>query len=87
MLATCALHNMLVTGNPQQARRLANRKNPEAHAVTDGTWRQGTVLIELAALRRNNATNSGKAYRYLSAYVNSPAASVLRQEQQARHVH
>ena len=88
VLAACALHNMIVNEKPQHLRRMADREDPEKHNVTDGTWRDGPVMTQLEALRGNNATKKGKAYReYLTAYFNSDAGSVPWQERQSRHIH
>lgn len=58
------------------------------HQVTHGEWRQGPVMDELEALKGNNSTKAGKAYRlYLTDYFMSEVGSVPWQEKQARLVH
>ena len=87
VLACCALHNLLISDHPDQVRRSVDREDPTTHVVTNGEWRQCPILTELEALKGNNASNKGKAYRnILKAYFNSIGA-VPWQEQRSRHVH
>ena len=87
VLAACSLHNLMRTRFPTLTNNLLDAEDPVTHQVNLGEWREGPVMRGLEALKGNNATNAGKAYRnYLLNYFNSPAGSVPWQERQARIV-
>jgi hypothetical protein len=88
VLAACSLHNLIRTRYPQLTNNLLDAEDPLTHHVNMGEWRQGPIMTELDALKGNNSTKAGKAYRqYLTQYFVSEAGSVPWQEKQARLVH
>ena len=85
VLAACSLHNLIRKRYPNVTSNLFDREDPVTHNVNMGEWRDGPVMEQLEALKGNNATKAGKAYReYLTKYFMSPAGSVSWQEKQAR---
>lgn len=88
VLAACSLHNLIRTRYPNITNNLFDKEDVVNHNVNLGEWRDGPILLELEALKGNNATKAGKAYRnYLKNYFLSPAGAVSWQERQARIVH
>ena len=87
VLAACSLHNLIRTRYPTVTSNLLDKEDPVSHHVNPGSWRKGPIMGELEALKGNNATKAGKAYRmYLTQYFNSEVGSVSWQERQARIV-
>lgn len=80
ILATCCLHNYMVSNN-KHAYISALDKEDSQHTVTAGMWRSDPALTNLAATSERNPTKKAKEQRIrLTEYFMSEEGSVSWQE-------